>query len=414
MSRLRNRRLALSALAGITQRAVQLAAALITLPLVLHSLGLAGFGIWGAASSLAWAVSFLDFGLGAALVTLIPRALAIGKSGAPYVAASLYGGVILALLLLLAAGVAWGAGTATVFLLASAALALNVPLGIATNLWFAVQKGHIAAVWELAQTLVTLALLIFAAWCHATVLAMVGAVYGGLLLCHGASLAAFLIAHPTLRPGAVNRAVLRETLGGGLSFFGLTIAVALGYIFDTVLALQWLGPDASARMTVVMRLCMTATGFLAVATEALWPAFAEAAHSDDVHWVRRTLWRGTAAVLAMATAGSLVLFSAGPVLLHLWLGGGVLFSLLLWGVIAFWIIIPAIPRVISLYLNAAGQVHRQTLVVLLANGLAFGLKYALAARFGTAGILAAMPLVWLVLVCPLYLWWGWRQGGRAK
>lgn len=45
MASLRNRRIIFASGAGLVQRALQLLTLLITLPLVLHQLGVAGFGI---------------------------------------------------------------------------------------------------------------------------------------------------------------------------------------------------------------------------------------------------------------------------------------------------------------------------------------------------------------------------------
>ena len=85
----RNRRVLLSGATGVLQRLAQLAASLIILPLVLHRLGEAGFGVWGAATSLSWAAVMLDLGLGGALVTLLPAARHKGEDMRDYVTACL-------------------------------------------------------------------------------------------------------------------------------------------------------------------------------------------------------------------------------------------------------------------------------------------------------------------------------------
>jgi hypothetical protein len=76
MASTRNRRIVYASGAGLAQRGIQPITTLITLPSVLHALGVAEFGIWGAATSLAWLSGMLDLGLGSALVTLIPRSIA--------------------------------------------------------------------------------------------------------------------------------------------------------------------------------------------------------------------------------------------------------------------------------------------------------------------------------------------------
>jgi O-antigen/teichoic acid export membrane protein len=414
MSRLRNRRLALSALTGITQRFAQLATALITLPLVLHSLGPAGFGIWGAAISLAWVSGLLDVGLSGTLISLVPPALAAGRPAAPLVSAAFYSSCAVSAVLLAGCALAAAHGMAPVFLIAGVTMALTVPLGLSNSLWFAVQKGHAAGLWDLAQTLLTLFLLLLAAFLHPSVIAMVAAVYGALFLVNLASMTVFFLMHPHLRPGRTSRLVWRDSLRGGSGFFIMTVATLSGYAFDTLLALHWLGPDAAAGMTVVMRVCMTALGFLTVATQAFWPAFAEAAHTKDVAWIRRALWQGTAALVAVAAGGAMILVALGPILLPFWLGSKITLPPLVWAAIALWVTVQAVPKVIGLYLNAAGMIRPQVFVLVLANVLALGAKYLLAPGFGIAGILAATPLLWIMLVCPAYLWWGWQQTQKNR
>ena len=67
-----SRQVALSSSVGIVQRLAQFAATLITIPLVLHALGIEGLAIWGA-RSIAWMTATIDFGVGSALLTGVAR-----------------------------------------------------------------------------------------------------------------------------------------------------------------------------------------------------------------------------------------------------------------------------------------------------------------------------------------------------
>jgi len=162
----RSFRLLAASSAGVAQRVAQLLSSLITLPVALHSLGLAGFGIWGAATSIAWLASLLTLGFGSALITLIPRAGQAEQIRA-YVTAALLGGAILAAALLLA-GLSFLRLTAAPvpqapFLIAAVSLILNIPLSISFELWMALQKGHMAAFWATVQTLLSLLFIILGA-----------------------------------------------------------------------------------------------------------------------------------------------------------------------------------------------------------------------------------------------------------
>jgi O-antigen/teichoic acid export membrane protein len=136
----RDRRILLSVSAGLGQRVAQILTAMITLPVALHVLGVSGFGVWGAATSIAWLAGMLDFGLGSALVTLVPRALAEGRTvrARAHVLAALLGGGALGLgILVVSLTTLARAGdreAALPFVIAGAGLALNVPLSIAQNI----------------------------------------------------------------------------------------------------------------------------------------------------------------------------------------------------------------------------------------------------------------------------------------
>jgi O-antigen/teichoic acid export membrane protein len=64
---------------GVTQRLVQAGCTLILMPMLLHALGPARFGVWGAAASLAWLAFLADLGTGSALVTLVARSIALDR-----------------------------------------------------------------------------------------------------------------------------------------------------------------------------------------------------------------------------------------------------------------------------------------------------------------------------------------------
>jgi O-antigen/teichoic acid export membrane protein len=410
MARQRNRGVVLAAAAGLSQRLAQLAAALVTLPLVLHALGVAGFGIWGAAVSLAWAAGMLDLGLGGGLVTLLPERFAAGRGDE---AAALVGGAMLGALGLGAAlAVAGcvlvmafvGAGARDPFLLAVLGLAVNLPLGLAGSIWFGLQKGFWAGFWELAQTLLTLAFLLLAAALHGGVLAMVGAVFGGMVLANAASLAHLFWSQPRLRPVPWARPIALGIVwrqGGWL--FATTVAVSCLYMFDNLLALHWLGAAASAQMTIALRLCTTAAGMIGVATQPLWPAFVDAAAMQDFAWARRVLNWGSLAVAALAAGGALAIGLLGAPVLRWWLHADIMAPDLLWACGA-WILATCATRVPALLLNAFSILRFQAATFLATLAAATLLKALLAPAFGVTGILTATALASIAITWPAYAW----------
>ena len=424
----RNRGVVAGAGSAIFQRVVQVGCTLLLMPILLRSLGEAGLGVWGAAASLAWMVSVVDIGTGSALVTLVARSVARGDdegarnevTGALAIGSCITG-LLLALAAIAWAGGAWN-GSAAPYLIAFTGLAVNVPLSAANNIWLALQKGYVSGFWDLVQTVVTTGGLIYAATVTHDVRVFVAIVYAGLIFAHGGSLTHLFVAHPELRPKGLPRSLapIREVAGSGVLFFILGITGSLSFMLDNVLALRLLGAEASASMTIAMRICMTAVSMLAALSQPLWPAFTDAAHRADQRWIRRGLLRGSAIMTGIAAAGSSILLLAGKPLLRLWLHTDLgIGSSLLWA-ISIWIVTQTLVRTPILLLNAVHLIRFQIFMGLATTALAFGLKFVLAPYWGVGGILWATSFTVALIAAPASVWriicWAEeasREGGIA-
>jgi O-antigen/teichoic acid export membrane protein len=382
------------------------------MPLLLRTLGAAEFGIWGAASSLAWLTGFVDIGTGAALVTLVARASALeSKDDArSHLLGALGFGSGMTALLLLATAAAWLAGMTSgaggAYLIAFVGLALNVPLSTANNTWMALQKGYVSGFWETVQTVLTLGGLVTAVAVTRDVRVYVAIVYAALVLANLGSLLHLLWEHPELRPIelAVPWAAIRRVAGHGMMYFALAIAGGLSFFLDNILALELLGPEASAQMTIAMRICMLEVSLLVVVSQPLWPAFAEAAERADRPWIWRGLFRGMALLVALTVVGSVVLVAWGEPLLRWWLRADLGIGRGLLGAIAAWIVVQALTRVPSLLLNGLSIVRFQIVVFSVTTTVALALKFLLAPRLGVAGILWPTTATIALIFFPAALW----------
>jgi O-antigen/teichoic acid export membrane protein len=412
----RNRRIVVSAGVGAFQRLVQVGSTFVLMPLLLRVLGPAKFGVWGAAASLAWLSGLVDIGTGTALVSLVARSNAIERAeqARRHITGALSIGSGLASVMLLAAFVASingaGQGKAAPYLIAAIGLAINMPLNAANNVWMALQKGYVSGIWELVQTLLTTAGLIIAAALTGDVRVYVAVVYMGLVLANIGSLVHLFLRHPELRPEglSVSWLAMREVAGQGVLYFILALTGGLSFLFDNVLTLGLLGPEASARMTIALRICITAVGALGVMSQPLWPAFADAAEKADRRWILNTLLRGSALLVGLTVAGSCLLMIYGERLLRWWLHTNLgIGRSLLWAISA-WALAQALVRVPSLLLNGLSVLRFQIAVVSVATALAFALKFVLAPYFGVAGILWGTTATMLLIVIPASLWRIWR------
>jgi O-antigen/teichoic acid export membrane protein len=416
----RNRRIFFASGVGAAQRIAQVLSSLVLLPMLIHELGVRGFGVWGAATSLAWLSGMLDLGIGSSMLTLLPLAHASGngEGARSHVTAGLLCGVILAFLVLtigcgsIAAG--FRAADDAPLLVAVIGLAINIPLGMTASVWFGLQKGHVAGSWEFVQTVLSFVCVATLAALHAGVTALVAAVYVPMIVVNAASLVNLLLRHPELIPGwrYLSRGSIRRVLAEGGLLFGITVALTASYAFDNLFALQWLGAAASAQAAVALRICTLVAGMFAVLTQPLWPAFVEAVSTHDQSWAMRTLVRGTVAVAVLTGCGAIAIVTIGATVLQWWLGASVdLTPGLLWATAA-WIVVLCMPRVASLLFNAASILKYQLAVAVVTLGLSLAFKPVLAHQYGAAGIVVAAPLAWLLVVWPAYGWLALRVRAR--
>jgi len=408
----RNRIILVSAGAGVSQRIMQVISTLLLMPLLLRALGPAQFGIWGAAASLAWLACFVDIGTGAALVTLIAKAVALHDTAAArrYVTGTLGFGCGLAGLTGLGIEAAAifstpDARTAPYYI-AAMGLGLNIPLNTANSVWMALQKGYLSSFWELVQTIVTFTGLILAITAHSDLWVYVAIVYGGLVLANVGSLTHLFLAHPELRPEGLTQSlgVFRGVASQGMLYFALNLTGGLSFMLDNILALALLGAEASAQMTIALRICTMALTSLTAVAQPLWPAFAEAAEKDDRHWIRRTFLRGSAVLVGITLAGAIVLLTYGDRLLRWWLQGGLSIDRSLLWAVAAWIFAQALIRVPCLLLNGLSIVRYQVVAASVTTLLALGLKFGLSAWIGVPGILWATTVPILVVFFPAVTW----------
>ena len=410
--------------AGVLQRVAQIAAAFLFMPWLLRTLGPARFGVWGAATSLSWLNGLLDLGLGAALITTVGRAAALDRQAdaRQHVSGALTLGSALAVLTTIAAWLlasrADGNSMSGPYFIAAVGLALNIPLSGANSIWMALQKGHISAFWELIQTVLMVGGTLAAMRTSLDVRLYVAVVYGAAVLANAGSMTHLFWRHPGLRPNLWSNpaGAIRSVAGKGFLYFATGITGGMTYMLDNVLALQLLGPEASARMAIAMRICTSTLGFLMIVSQPLWPAFAEAAARGDLRWIRKGLMRGMGLVMAGACAAAVLLIGFGPWFFHWWLHAdlGIGYDLL-WAMAA-WILAQALGRVPYLLLNAVGVMRFQVILCLIATSAALWLKFLWAPRLGVAGILLATAAMASLVSFPALIWrdWSWFRSFRKR
>ena len=408
----RGRRVALSAGAGVAQRFVAILGTFLMYPRVLHQVGTDMFGVWGAASSLTMLLFVADFGVGAAIMTLVARSLAEDRPDH----SRQYIGSAMLLACFISVFIAATGSTAAIYLaprasvpafvIAVVGLAINIPLGIASPAWMALQRGWMVALCDLIQTVSLVLGLFVAIQVSDDVRVYVAAVYASWIVANAANITILFVRHPELKPESLRSSLIqtRVVLGTGFRFFILSLLDGLSYMLDNVFALQLLGFAASARMAVIQRVTVAAIGLLMVISQPLWPAFVEAAARRDKAWIGMALVRGSAFVTFAAVAGSAIIIWLGGPLLKIWLGTDIGIDVRLLWAMAIWIVCVTLARVQTLLLSAVGVVRFQIVLFSVSVFAAVALKIAWAPRYGVAGILMATAVTFPVLILPATIW----------
>ena len=248
----RNRRAAASAGMGVAQRLVQVGCTLVLMPVLLHALGPARFGVWGAAASLRVACvacgSRHRFGAGDAGGAAV--ALDRLDEARRQVAGALTLGPSLGISFLVLTGVALGwrgqDNAVAVYLIAFAGLAMNLRLSLANNVWMAMQEGYFSSTWELVQTVVTFGRLDcrFGLYKGPEDICSAGLRRAGRFepWQYGSPVPASSGATPERLPESWSGS--RDVVSSGMMFFLMGIAGSLTFMLDNVLALEWLRPPA--------------------------------------------------------------------------------------------------------------------------------------------------------------------------
>lgn len=420
----RNQGILLGASAGILQRFLMLGGAVLLLPIILNHLGQESFGIWGAVTSIGGLGTWLDLGIGSALVTEIAH-LAAGERWeearrlfgcALFLSLCLSSVVALAAItVLITSG---GVGERALFAIAIAMIAINMPLSTSANVWHALQKGYVGELWGIFQTVTGISGLLLVCLYSHRVWLYVFVSYACIIAGSLASMTYLLCTEARIRPrlGLPTREEVRTVLRRGWLYFALSTVSDLSYILDTVLVLEWYGPAAAARMTILARICVTALSLLVVISQPLWPAFADAIARREHVWVTRCRNFSMALLVAITLVGSMILILWGEPLLHFWLRQDLMFSRYLLASVCFWILAHAINRTPNLLLNGLGIIRYQVINCSCGTTAALVLKYALGLRWQEAGILWGTALAWLVIVGPLNLLRirRWEQSLDAK
>lgn len=385
-------------------------------------LGAERFGIWATFAGLVAALSFLDLGVGNALINRVAGAAASGDQDM--------------LRRVVAAGIGWLALVGGAVTLVLAAAAFLVP-------WQSAFKLSSVAISLEARdaALVFSGLFGFHTFSNGLLKILIGLQrsYEAHLISAAGSLSACLIVATTIGPDVVVAGLLLSLFGvqavaalavlpllwmrnqldipglpagmrlerdallrTGSLFFVLQVGTMIGWGADSLMVAGLGGATEVAAFAIAQRLFQFASQPVAVLNGPLWAAYADANVRGDRRFIRETLSRSAFVSIAGGGGMALLLFALGPWIVPFWSQGAIEVPLSLLAAFAIWSIVEVGGITFGTYLNGVGIVREQVLVVVAFCLVALPIKIWATLEAGATGLVLATTFSYLGTVGVLY------------
>jgi O-antigen/teichoic acid export membrane protein len=399
--------------------AAAIVSGLVVTPVVVHSLGKQGFGVWTFIGAVTIYLSVLDFGVGPSIVRFAAEARGRGAVDDLNAVAStglaMYAGIGVITLPIGAAlsfvvpwavrtphHLIWDARVATMLIVLS--LAARFPLGLFNNLLVAQQRWDLQNLGNFLSTVL-----------YAVFVAALMPRYGSLVLLAALTLATSLFRLalpllwlrreiPTLRIGRalVSRLRFRELVAFSSSNFLVHVAQKIVFSTDVIVVGIVLGSAPSGVYAVPAKLFALSFGIGTAATSLMFPAFAELEGAGALDRQRRLLLAGLRGGMALMLLLALPLILMPDLLIHAWIGNGFGGSYAVMAILAGVLLVHQPIYVLTQFLIARA-LQREVAVVSIITTLAnVALSFVLAWTWGIWGVAVstlvtdAVALAWII------------------
>ena len=336
----RHRRAALSSLALIIARVLNIATGLLTVPITLKYLGDDLFGVWMAITGVVAYMSFTDFGLGVGLQNTLIECYGNDDYEQPR---KLVGNAIFML-----SGIAVLLALFTFFIVPyfpvdrivncknsenasqilptlqaiAYAFAFGLPMGLIQYVCNAYQRGYWGYSLLAIGRLLGFVFIVVAVLCKLPLWFLAAGFVGAPFLVMAFGWIILFWKVPFLRPWpfclAKNVAQKMLNIGGCILVIRICYQIMYGSIAFFI-SYSFNAADA-APFSVTQRLLGAAGIFTMSVMVSLWGAYGEAAQRGDWVWIRLTLKRSVLFITAVFLPVTLLLVLAGPWIIRIWTG----------------------------------------------------------------------------------------------
>ena len=390
----RYRRAAWSTIANLLSKGLAMAVMLLSVNWTISYLGTERFGIWMTIASFASMLTFLDLGVGNALVNHVAENAAHDKPDELKKSISgglgflgLIGVAVAVLLLLLAALLPWAAvikvaDPQLAFETRRSAMLFALLFGLylftsgIQRVFGGLQRayeGHFVAA---VSSLLAIAALWVAARNRADVTTLLAATLGIQSLA-GLPLLALLFLRGQVSITEIRNSTRIEgskLLRAGSLFLVLQIGTMIGWGADSLIISSTLGAASVVVYVVTQKLFQFVTQPLATVNAPLWGAYSDARARGDRQFIRQTLWRSMMLTLAAATLSVLLISLFSEWLIFYWTDGTIAVPRPFILTFAVLVIFESCGNAFAMFLNGMQIVRQQVIVVILFCSITLTLK----------------------------------------
>lgn len=403
---------------SLVARGLAVAMSLLAVHFALPYLGSAKFGAWAVITTLQLWLQLSDFGLPAGmnnpLATLLARDDTRGARRLVFTTILLAAAagvvvfsVVLGWVLLDGPGQFGGdalANRADDFdraLLVGTALTLAaLPNAVITRVFTLQHRAYVSNVWlAIGQALAIVALVLSARW-QLGLAELTALTTGAVTLSSFCCVATFFWTQPSFRPRREDFApeLIRSLMPVSLSYTALQLAGMLLLNSAIFIVAAALSPAAAAVFAATSRLTGICTLVAQLASPYFWASYSDALMRGEVRWLRQAFGRHLAASIGSTLLLGIFLVALGPEIIRWWSAGAIVAdTALLYWLLAWQLVIATMNPIGALLL--AHELYRvQTAASLVAGVLGAAIGWFVAPHFGSAGVIAAVTICYLLFV----------------
>lgn len=412
----RYRLIAWTVMTSILAKGFSLILMIVSVTATVSYLGPERFGVWMTISSFAVMLTFLDLGVGNALMNRVAEAASENNSGsvtntisgglgALFIVASVMAGLLFMASQLLPWQKIMKIESSLIMSELNLALIVFVILFSAstftngiTRVLSGLQKGFEVHIAGIIGSLISLVAVLYASVVEAGIpvllaCSMLGPILANLILLFRLWVTGYFSF--ARAPQATLKEAAKLVKKGAL-FLMLQIGFMAGWGADSLIIANTAGFASVAAFAICQRMTQIISQPLLMFSAPLWPAYADAHFRGEKAFIRNTFKQNFIFTLVASSIGAIFLIFAGGSVAQYWTQNQIQPDQALIMVAAVWMVFSDAGSSLGALLNGIGIVKQQVWVVSFFVVLALPLKYYFGLSYGAVGVLAAGILVYSI------------------